>query len=886
MTSFRFTIILLILFLSCALSGQYIIPDEKIVDLSVENMSFREVLITLAEENDVTIAFQDEIIPGDSIVSLSVRSQRLGRLLDYLIEDHGLRYRIVGQQIVIQKDQFSKSKENLTISGYITDLYSGEALISAYVYLYDESAGTTSNEYGFYSITLPKGMQRLKFSYLGYNTAIHEVTLKSDTTINITLDPFNRLNEITITAEKIIEEQKSPDITTIDILPVEKISATLPLGGEPDVMRMALIQPGITSGADGFGGMSVRGGSVNQNLILLDGIPVYNANHAFGLFSLFNSNVIKSAKIYKGAFPSHYSGRLSSVMDIRTREGNNQKFSGDVSVGLLTMKASFEGPIVKDKASFLFSARRTFVDPWIEMLTESLKSDGESGSTSLYFYDINSKLNFQLGSRSKLFLSYYRGKDNFRNTHIEVNDTQTEERLDELQWESGNELATLRWNLQLSRKAFLQMSGYYSDYLFESFDHNRFSVFESGNLNDATYDAGVYNSQITDKGGRMVLDWYPSTKHKFKIGAGYIDHRFKPGLRIVDHVDNIVPIEQPITKDQVKQTINLETIKGTETEIFIEDNIALGEHTSLNIGYNHLIVHTGKTYHIHQPRILFNTGSDQYSFDVSWGMMGQYLHSLTNSGLGVPVDLWLPSTDKIEPEKSWIASMGQKVDFQKAGIFSTSIYYKRLFNLAKYGQNGLLTISDNSNWEDLLPAGTGESYGLELSYANKTSKTDIQVSYTLSWANRQFDHINNGQKFRFRYDRRHVISLGVLHKLNESVEFSSNWEFGSGNPTTIDNGQSYFYRDEDGNETLVLIFDEIHNDVLPTYHRLDLGVNFYNKYKWGRTKLTLGLYNVYNRQNPFYRDVIVEKQNNVSNIKYQELTILPILPTFSYNVSF
>jgi hypothetical protein len=384
----------------------------------------------------------------------------------------------------------------------------------------------------------------------------------------------------------------------------------------------------------------------------------------------------------------------------------------------------------------------------------------------------------------------------------------------------------------------------------------------------------------------MEMDWRPGARHKIKWGGGVVAHRFSPGLYIADHFDMIVPLEQKLTKDDVRNALNDESINGTEYEFFIEDNIRFSEYTHLNIGINQLMINTGKHHYITQPRMLFSTGTEKYNFNISWGIMGQYLHSLTNSGLGIPVDVWLPSTDLIEPETSWIFSMGQTFKTEKLGSLSTEVFFKRLNKITRYGNEGLLRIASDSDWESLVPIGSGKAYGAEFSFDKSSNKTDIQLAYTISWSKRTFDQINNGNEFRYRYDRRHVINMGIIHKLSENVELSANWEFGSGNPTTIDNGQSYFYQDENGQRTLVLVFDEIHNDQLPDYHRLDLGVNFYNKYKWGRTKLTLGLYNAYNRQNPFYRDVIVENINNSSQIKYQELTILPILPTFSYNVSF
>ena len=887
--SIIFRVLTIFVLFNCvsSLTAQYVIPDEKLVDYSVEDMPLRDVLVELSEKTDVTIAFQEEILPGDSLVSFSVRNEKLGKVIDFLILSHGLKYKIVGNQIVISKDPYNNSSDKITISGYLKDGESGEPLIGAAVYLNDQSKWTTSNEYGFYSFTIDKGKQRVYYDYLGYNRGMQEFSLARDTVINIELESFNLLNEIVITENRIVPSIDFPEISPVNILPIDRITSSLPMGGEPDIMRLSYSLPGVTTGADGFGGMSVRGGATNQNLILYDGIPVYNANHAFGLFSIFNSNVIKSAKLYKGAFPSHYSGRLSSVLDVRTRDGNNKALHGDFSIGLLTIKGSVEGPIQKDKSSFLISIRRTFVDPWIGSLTKYLNErEGKNGSSDLYFFDFNGKLNFSLGEKSKLLLSYYSGLDNFNNETTEIYDNNTRESLDQTFWNSGNTLASLRWNFKLSHKTFLNLSAYYSKYVFNSFDHDRVGKLEGGIEVDNFYEAGYYQSEIRDRGLKFDFDFIPSPKHNIKFGTGYIRHEFTPGLILADHFDNITTGQERITKSHLQTILNAESLYGNEFELYIEDNIRLGKRTYLNLGFNQLIVSTGKTYYIPQPRFLFSTGSENYTFKISWGQMGQYLHSLTNSGLGIPVDVWLPSTENIEPEKSWILSVGQFYHTKKMGVFGIELYYKDLSKLTRYGDTGLLNINKDANWENLVPIGDGESYGLELSLDKSLGKTSFNAAYTLSWSNRTFPGINNGEKFRYRHDRRHVTNLGIIHKLNDNFEVSANWEYGSGSPVTIDNGQNYFYIDENGQQTLVLIFEEINNDELPAYHRMDFGVNIYNKYKWGRSKLTIGVYNLYNRRNPFYRDVIVTDEVNPNTIKYQELTILPILPTFSYNVSF
>lgn len=890
------TIICIAVLFSVQLSAQRVIPDEKIIDYSVEDKKLREVLFEISEKSGVTIAFQDQIIPSDTLVSISVRKERLGKVIDYIINPYDLKYKIVGNQIVIIKDPYVKApSDKLTISGTVRDSETGETLVNANVYLFDYSQGVTSNEYGFYSFTLKKGLQRIYSSYVGYEMAIHEVSLKNDTLINIDMKPLTRLKEV-IVAEKAlspIKEIDQPEMASIEVMTIDKINSKLPLGGEPDVMRLAYSAAGVSTGADGFGGMSVRGGETNQNLILFDGIPVYNAQHGFGLFSIFNTNVIKSAKLYKGAFPSHYSGRLSSVMDIRTREGSFRKFKGDFSVGLLTLTAAIEGPIIKEKASFLFSARRTFVDPWIRSLTKYLnEQNGGSGSSSIYFIDLNGKINFNVGRFSKVYLSYYTGNDNF-DTDVTSRDldvlSSRSESLDQTFWESGNELASLRWNIRMSQKMFLNASVYQSKYSFESFDHDRteeFELQEPNNFLDARYDAGFYRTKIKDFGTRLAFDFIPNPKHFIKFGMGYIKHDFSPAFLVVNQRDSLTRIDEALTQERLVDQLVDTDLNSNELEFYIEDEIKLGKKTRLNLGYNHAIVNTGNvSYHLPQPRVMFSIGDEKSIFKASWGQMGQFLHTLTNTGLGVPVDVWLPSTDKIKPEKSWIFSMGQHFKTEKLGHIGAELFFKKYSNLTRFSETGFVNITENSDWESLIPIGVGESYGGELTTSNTLSKLNYELAYTLSWSNRQYDDINNGEKFPFRYDRRHVINLALGYKLSDNVDLSANWEFGSGTPVTLPENRAYIEYDQEGNEIIILIYSEINNGKLPNYHRLDFGLNIHNDHKWGKSKFTFGLYNAYDRRNPFFRDIKFNP-NAAQKIVYQDFTILPILPTFRYSVSF
>lgn len=953
---------------SCSVWSQRTIPDEKIIDYSTENNTFREVLFELSELANVTIAFEDQIIPSDSIVSLSIRKQRLGKVIDYLIEDHNLKYKIVGNQIVILNDVYKNSLSNSgkdkrrknrrdrrnkdkssgdsnsidnssnnsengnnegsegdrnigdnsssnntnsgnsnsnnqnsnssinssnskgTISGFIRDAETGEPLVGANIYLYDRSEGVSSNEYGFYSFTVEKDLQRIRTSYVGYEHGILEIPLMNDTIVNIEMNAYTHLKEVII-AEKSLSPIKivdQPDLASVDNLTIEKILSKLPLVGEPDVLRLAYASSGVTTGADGFGGLSVRGGETNQNLVLFDGIPVYNAQHGFGIFSIFNSSVVKSAKLYKGAFPSRYSGRLSSVLDVRTREGSFRKIKGDVSIGLFTATASIEGPIVREKSSFLISARRTFVDPWIRSVTRSFNDN--QGSTFVSFFDFNAKLNFSIGDFSKLYLSHYTGNDNFdSDSRSQSVNSLSEFNLDELQWDSGNTLTSMRWNARLSQKLFLNTTFYRSNYSFISFDQDRTDVFDEINTSEferAIFNAAFYRTEITDLAARAEFDFIPNPKHQIKFGGGIVNHDFSPGFINVNQQDSLVAPEIPVSKEILENTILETDLGANEIDLFIEDEIKIGKKTRLNIGYNHSIISTPNTnYHIPQPRILLAIGSDSSLFKMSWGRTGQFLHTLTNTGLGVPIDVWLPSTDRLEPEQAWIFTIGQSGRTKKFKHIGFELFYKRMMNLTRFSESGFINISANSNWENLIPIGQGESFGAEFNLNKEWRKSRFDLAYTLSWSNRQFDEINNGQTFAFRYDRRHVINLEYSRKITDNVNFTMHWEFGSGTPVTLPDDSAFTEMDENGNPIIVLIFTSINNAKLPAYHRLDVGVDIHTDHKWGTSKLSLGLYNAYNRKNPFIRDINFNPNGNPV-LLFQDLILLPVLPTFRYAISF
>ena len=533
------------------------------------------------------------------------------------------------------------------------------------------------------------------------------------------------------------------------------------------------------------------------------------------------------------------------------------------------------------------------MDPWIGSATEALNRQiGKIGRTEFSFYDINGKLNFKIGDHSRLFLSYYTGNDNFDNDVVSPSDDGSislEDR-DEVQWKTGNTLAALRWHSRISHKLFFNVNVFESNYNFDAFDHDRIELksIASNEFLSASYDAGYYKSAIKDRGTRLHFDYLPGPKQTIKFGAAYTNHNFSPGLQLSTQADGIVRPDIPITQEILAAELNTENLIADEFEFFVSNEIKLGQYTKLNLGFNHLLINTGsRNYNIAQPRILFSTGSENYSFRASWGRAGQFMHSLVNTGLGIPIDVWLPSSGQLEPEQSWMITNGHFVHSKALGLIGVELFYKEMDNLTRYSESGLINISQDSNWESLLPVGEGYAYGAEFSLEKNKGRTHYYFSYTLSWSQRNFDGLNNGETFRYRYDRRHVVNISLVHRINPDLDFTINWHYGSGTPVTVPSGNRYFdYNSENAESELVLVYDGINNAVLPAYHRLDVGFNFRNTYDWGSSVFSIGLYNAYNRQNTFYRDILVDLENPNQNLRFEDVTLLPILPSISYSLQF
>lgn len=870
----------LFLLWNCSVVGQSL-PDAVKIDYASLNKPLSIVLKELSQKSGVSINFSEDRIPADKKISISVQDEKVGDILSVILKDIGYDYEIIGNQLVIIKDSSRGLEKSLTISGYVRDKVSGENLIYANVYLYDKSKGTQTNDEGFYSLTLPRGTQRVYVSYIGYKQAVREYYLAKDVEEDFLLAPDVQLNEVIILEE--VENREEETTASEDNLYLDQIQTASTLGGESDIIRLINMMPGVSSGADGLGGMNIRGGSNDQNLVLLDGAPVYNSGHALGLFSVFNSDVIKNAKLYKGNIPARYGGRLSSVLDVRTRDGNKNKVTGGLSLSTLALKGYIEGPIGKGGSSYLISGRRTFLDPWVKSLTEYINDLSDKDGFSTYFFaDLNAKINLQFNKKNSLLISAFAARDDFDNNLSEDKFAEGISTLDKsgVRWNWGNNTLSTRFKRQMSNKAFSTLSAYYTDFSFQSFDYDSFT---STAPIDSTfiYKAGLFQSAINDVNVSYAIDYVPNTEHRIRAGAGFTKHTFNPSLSSVSTNSGLFQLGDDIREEVIEAVTVKPEITGTEWTAYLEDDISFSYGTKLNIGVHGNFIKTETNSYLDiQPRIALLTQANNLYFKIGASKMNQYLHLLSSNGLGLPSDVWLPSTDKLAPEESWIFSADVGFKNKQGFQWGVETYYKVMQNITSFNEGGTVDIVAGSNWEESIPVGSGNSYGAEL-YLNKIiGRTTWNANYTLSFSNQEFLDLNLGEVFPFRYDRRHNVKLGFFHKITDNTEFVLNWNYSTGNPITYPSDVLV-----DVNGVISPIYLEKNNRRLPVYHRLDFAFNFYSKLRWARQKFSLGLYNAFNRQNKFFID-ITRNPGTAGAFEQSSFSILPVFPAITYSLSF
>ncbi|GAB3640712.1 TonB-dependent receptor [Spirosoma arcticum] len=786
-----------------------------------------------------------------------------------------------------------------TISGYVRETGSREALIGVNVYLPGTTIGTTTNTYGFYSLTLPaQDSLRLAYSFVGFETVARSVDLRTNVTVDIALTPGRVLAAVDVRAGRTDEKvSESSQMSRIDI-PVYQIKKIPAFLGEKDVLKVLQLMPGVQKGSEGQSGIYVRGGGPDQNLIILDDAIVYNANHLFGFFSTFNGDALKSVELIKGGFPAWYGGRLSSVIELNMKDGNREKLHGEGGIGLIASRLVLEGPLGKSrKGSFLVSARRTYIDVLTQPIIRA-STDGDV-STGYYFYDLNAKMNYDLGQKDKVYLSGYFGQDRFY----------SRDKFNLSTFKAGlnwvNATGTFRWNHLFSEKLFANTSLTFSNY--------RFGISSDEEVRNQAGDVQQtslrYTSGIRDFSLKYDADYYPNPNHSFRFGLQSTYHRFTPSAVVLRDTE---------TQRFRNEVDNIDVI---ESGIYAEDTWRPTNQWRINGGFRlSQFLHRNVTYIRPEPRLsaayVLRPG---LSIKASYALMNQYVHLLSNTGIGLPTDLWVPTTDRFKPQQSHQVAGGLAYDFAGRTAFTKDLtltvegYYKRLSNIISYREGAsFLLINDPESaetvrWEDNVTAGRGWSYGGEVLLQKKSGRFSGWVGYTLSWTRWQFPELNGGRPFFPRYDRRHDISLVGIYELSKRITLSGTWVYGTGQALTIPVANYTAYphlatRPNNGfSPTQPGLINQLFNYGrtigeygerngfrAEPYHRLDFGIQVHKKMKRHERTWEFSLYNAYSRRNPFFYllDDAQLQQNAPSVTVLKRYSIFPIIPSFSYNFKF
>lgn len=768
----------------------------------------------------------------------------------------------------------------ITLSGFIEDHTSKERLVGVNIFDTKNKNGTTSNSFGFYSLSLPKNDTiKIVFSYIGYNKQVIEVKTNTNKELNIQLISGLELNEIVVTSEK-------SAVTQIGIIqvPIKQLQLVPSLMGETDLMRAFQLLPGVQGGKEGTSGIYVRGGSPDQNLMLLDDMPVYYVNHIAGFISVFNSDAIKNIDFYKGGFPARYGGRLSSIMDIRMKEGNMTDFAGNVSIGLLTSKFTLEGPIKKDKTSFILSARRSLLDLFSRSF-QYLNNKGKY-SSGYTLYDFNLKINHILDAKNRIYLSLYSGRDRIL---IKQNDFSPNPEYpfsfkskNDLNW--GNSCLSFRWNHTFSQNLFGNFTAGLTKFYYNS-DSDIYKTEKNSGKNIGTT-FNHLNSSVNDVTVKIDFDYYLS-KHQVKFGIGAIAHKFMPST------NNISKIGE--AESNIEMTLASPKLKPWEIYSYIEDKYFLTRKLSLNTGLHFsCFTESKKSYFSVQPRITGNYQvSGNLSVKSSYSQMVQALHLLSNNDAGLPTDLWVPATKNLPPQNSKLFAIGisGKLAPQKSIDWSIEAFYKTMNNLIEFS-DGATFFSGETDWQQKVEkGGKGKVHGIELLLQKNVGKTTGWIAYTLSKNMREFENLNFGQPFPYKYDRRNNLSITFNHKFSNKIDLSASWIFESGNAITLPSTkyELFVLEDKKNNEGVGYIYTEAHiygkrnNYRTPSYHRLDVSINLHKELKKGTRTWTLGLYNAYSRLNPYY---LYFDHDKTGNIKLYSFSLFPIIPSISYNYRF
>ncbi|MEM9919320.1 MAG: TonB-dependent receptor [Bacteroidota bacterium] len=870
-------------------SGQQLFaqtPLDKRLDFKAKGVLIKDALLRLSNEAQTDIAFSSRFFPEDAQISIRVKNTRLEDILQRILQGYDISYQLLNKQIYLYQKPPPQTRQ-YTISGYLSDQQSGEKLIAASIFASSHQKGTITNEYGFYSLTLPEGFVELRINYLGSEEIVKTLELNSPQRLDIQLESIIQLEEVVVRPP--LEGQAlSTPIQVGDQLLAGYQSVSPDLGGEKDIIRTTHLLAGVQTGADGLGGIYVRGGESGQNLMLLDGVPIYNANHLLGMFSIYNFGAVKSAKLLKGHFPARYGGRISSIFDVRTKDGHQNQWHADAGMGLMTARATVEGPLPGKKGSIIVSGRSTHWDfltkPILETtyFTEDIGGDIADFQSRYNFHDFNAKVNWKLSPSDQLFFSYYNGKDSYEaegEEEIIYEDGEIENSYAEVVLGWGNEVAALRWNHLFSDRLFSNTTLSYSLYDFQS---AVFSELESSFISELEFYFLEYQSQIRDFSLQSDFERILNPKHYMHFGGGLIHHRLRPYAVELDEISiELEPGSEELDSidfESLNDFVEAPQLNSSEAFVYFENEMQLGSHWQINAGLRlSALFEESENFLIPEPRLYVRySPTTKWQFQASVSRMAQYLHKVSPNGLNLPNDIWIGSSELFAPQKSWQTEIGLQYKPANGWVIQLDAYQKSIQNLLLIDSE-VETVSSEEELDAFISPGDGQAYGIEWSLRKEQGQTGGWLNYTYAKSTRQSDFVNLSRTYNFQHDSRHFVKLFLFHRFSDRLSIGLNWLYNSPKPfLAITQGDDFF-----STLPLALTPEGQRNSLRgDAYHRMDVNLTYLWKQRKLQHTFKLGIYNVYNFENTaFHRG---DRDADLSDIA--PVSIIGFMPSIYYQI--
>lgn len=858
------------------------IQSSSWVALPYRNYPTTDSLIhTIEKECGITISYSTRVLPyAGKSVELKRSKWQLMELLNKIFGRYKVQYHIESQRVIVTPPDGNR---RFTISGFLREEESMEALIGANVYDMLLLRGAVSNGFGYYSLTLPEGNVPLKVSFVGYTSKEMNIDLRSDTILNIGLSRQDNLLDIEV--DVVNFEPPADAGAGVVSIPIQQVKAMPSLMGESDIIRAMQHTPGIQCGEEGFGGMSVRGGNSDQNIVMLDNVPLYNPMHLMGLYTAFNAEGINSATLIKGGFPARYGGRMSSVLDIKMREGDMHKFRGYMNIGLLSSNVMFEGPIIEEKMSFIVSARRTYADIYSGYI-----QNRNDTRYSFYFYDLSSKLNYIISNRDRLYVSYFMGSDNldndynFRDKRIFYNDKDFRDITvnDEQQSRWGSIISSLRWNHSYNGKLFSNTTASFSRYRFRNKDEKISTVKGDGNASTSTYFSGLNDYSLKED-----FTYYPSNGDvsTIRAGAEATWHAFYPGYTMV---------KRDISDGDTIKAEKKHPLSRVEGHGYVETQMQLRK-VSANAGLHFSFFdRKGQSPYLQiEPRLLITfKPKDIHTIKLGGSCMSQFLQQMHVATVETPADMWLPVSNKLPPPRVWQISLEAETKLSDDVKLTIEGYRKNYVRLQTYKTTSGVDLLADGDWDNLLTSGDGWANGVEAMLHKTGGKLSGWVGYSFSKSMNRFAEINNNRYYPTDYDKRHCTTIYGVYSLRENIDLSALWTFSTGAPLTIPDGQYVIMTDNNtgaSSATLASLPGERNKYRMANSHSLTLGCNIRFDRPKGEHALSFGLYNAYGQKNPMfvYWKPKEDYTGEVVSYALKQFSLIPFpMPYIKYSYKF